>query len=84
MRRATFLVDIIYLFVLVLAGEEKCNSGNYYQFTPRENPHLGLCNPRAAPTHQMQSAVCTPSLPSITGCRVQAPMSNVHNQTGLC
>ena len=37
MRGAIFLVDIIYLFVLVLAGEEKCNSGNYYQFTPREN-----------------------------------------------
>ena len=59
-----FLVDIIYLFVLVLAGEE-CNSGNYYQFTPRGNTHLGHCNPQAAPTQQMQSAHApSPSLSS--------------------
>ena len=42
-----FLVDIIYLFVLVLAGEwSECNSGNYYQFTQRGNPHLVRCDPR--------------------------------------
>ena len=29
--------SFIYLFVLVLAKEWKCNSGNYYQFTPRGN-----------------------------------------------
>ena len=52
-----FLVNIIYLFVLVLAKEWKCNSGNYYQFTPRGNWHLGCCNP-----HQMQELQDAPSL----------------------
>ena len=66
-----FLVDIIYLFVLVLAGEE-CNTGNYYQFTPRGNTHLGRCNPRGRP-HSADAECSMHPLLSL-------PLSSLHHQ----
>ena len=80
MRQDIFLVDIIYLFVLVLAGDEMRSVTvetiiNLHRV--RTCTWGCVCNPRAAPTHQMQSAVCTLSLPSITGCRVHDLMSTI-------
>ena len=60
-----FLVDIIYVFVLVLAGEE-CNTGNYYQFTPRGNTHLGRCNPRGRPHSADAECSMHPLSPSLS------------------
>ena len=57
-RQSLAVLGRHYLFICVgiSQGEWKCNSGNYYQFTPRGNRHLGCCNP-----HQMQELQDAPS-----------------------